>query len=67
MKEVRTKPEEITNMINKWKQSTSGRRSSALDFEEISRKTKRASDVLGKVQNFMNSIADYAKEQDSNK
>lgn len=65
--EFRANPRDVSKLLNRWKQTTVRRHSPALDYAEISRKTKRASDVLGKVQNFMNSIVEYANEQEQNK
>ncbi|MBO8162905.1 MAG: hypothetical protein H0Z34_04180 [Brevibacillus sp.] len=64
LQQIRANPSAAGRLLTIWKQSNSRRGiGTAIDFEEMSRKTKRATDVLNKVQLFMDSMAVFAKEE----
>lgn len=58
VKSVRSNPSSTEELFKQWNDRKKGR----LDFNSISQKTKRASEMLGGVQSIMDMMADYTKK-----
>jgi hypothetical protein len=56
---VRSNPASIGELFKRWNDRRMGR----IDFQGISQKTKRASEMLGNVQSIMEMMADYSKKK----
>jgi predicted CopG family antitoxin len=56
---VRNNPASAGDLFKRW----NDRKKGSIDFQGISEKTKRASEVLGNVQTIMEKISDYNKKQ----
>jgi hypothetical protein len=56
---VRNNPASAGELFKRWNDRKSGR----IDFQGISQKTKRASEVLGNVQSIMEMMSDSNKKQ----
>ncbi|MED4582479.1 hypothetical protein P9578_06735 [Brevibacillus choshinensis] len=55
---VRSNPSTAEELFKRW----NDRKKSRLDFDSISQKTKRASEMLNGVQSIMDKMADYTKK-----
>ncbi|MDR7316484.1 hypothetical protein [Brevibacillus nitrificans] len=55
---VRRNPGTTEELFKRWNDRKKGK----LDFDSISQKTKRASEMLNGVQNIMDMMADYTKK-----
>ncbi|QRG70351.1 hypothetical protein [Brevibacillus choshinensis] len=55
---VRSNPSAAEELFKKWNDRKKGK----LDFDTISQKTKRASEMLNGVQSIMDMMADYTKK-----
>ncbi|MDF2680085.1 MAG: hypothetical protein K0R47_1275 [Brevibacillus sp.] len=55
---VRSNPSTAEELFKRWNDRKKGR----LDFDTISQKTKRASEMLNGVQSIMDRMADYTKK-----
>lgn len=55
---VRNNPAAIAEMFQRWNE----RKKQRFDFESLSQKTKRASEMLNGVQSIMDMMADYTKK-----
>lgn len=55
---VRSNPSAAEELFKRWSDRKKGR----LDFDGISQKTKRASEMLNGVQSIMDMMADYTKK-----
>ncbi|WNC12141.1 hypothetical protein [Brevibacillus brevis] len=58
VKEVRRNPGAAEDLFKRWNDRKKGR----LDFDSISQKTRRASEMLSGVQSIMDMMADYTKK-----
>jgi len=58
VKSVRSNPSTAEELFKRW----SDRKKGKLDFDTISQKTKRASEMLTGVQSIMDMMADYTKK-----
>lgn len=64
MSEIRSNPNETVRLMARWK-TESKRKSNplAIDFEALSDKSKRASEMLSGIQSVMEMIAEYSKKE----
>ncbi|MGD8189357.1 hypothetical protein ACQCN2_05070 [Brevibacillus ginsengisoli] len=62
MSNIRKNPHEATNLFAKWRSETQ-KRPSMLDFHSLSEKSRRASQILGNVQNVMEMLAEFSKNE----
>ncbi len=58
LESVRSNPSAAEELFKKWNDRKKGK----LDFDSISQKTKRASEMLNGVQSIMDMMADYTKK-----
>ncbi|WP_421617867.1 hypothetical protein ACAF76_010370 [Brevibacillus sp. TJ4] len=59
-KEVRKNPDKAEELFRRWNERN--RQRQRLDFNSLSQKTKRASEMLNGVQSIMDMMADYTKK-----
>jgi hypothetical protein len=55
---IKSNPSAVEELFKRW----SDRKKGVLDFNTISQKTKKASEMLTGVQTFMDMMADYTKK-----
>ncbi|QQE72674.1 hypothetical protein KDJ56_11865 [Brevibacillus composti] len=56
---IRSNPAAAGDLFKRW----SDRKKGKIDFENISQKTKRASEMLSNMQSIMDMMSDYSKKQ----
>lgn len=61
MSTLRSNPKEASKMLSKW-QAENQKRVPMVDFEILSEKSRRASQMLGNIQNVMEMLAEYSKK-----
>ena len=61
---LRNNPKEATKLLSKWR-AESDKRNILIDFESLSEKSKRASQMLGSIQNVMDLLAEYSKKENN--
>lgn len=62
MANLRSNPKEAPKLLAKWR-AESQKRSTLIDFETFAEKSKRASQMLGNIQNVMDILAEYSKKE----
>ncbi|MEJ8546245.1 hypothetical protein [Brevibacillus borstelensis] len=57
---IRANPAAASQLFKRW----SDRKKGKIDFENITEKTKKASEMLTNVQSFMEMMSEYSKKQE---
>ncbi len=60
---LRNNPKEAPRLLEKWKAESKKRNPLLIDFEFLSEKSRRASQMLGNIQSVMEMLADYSKKE----